>query len=307
MKLWFLIEITAFDLLTWRINLLNDMSSFKKYFDENYDVLRKLDTRIYRLLTKNKQNSHLSTMSLKEEVPYNGENKREHTYINEKRELTRKKLLNVSSLNNCKNHKQEKKIKSFIFETKKFSYLEKNIFKELDYENFLKNNRVISDKLYKEIMFKKYRLRIVLKNNRVISDKLYKEIMFKKYRLRIALPLLLFLSLSLSLILDLFVGCGLINMLRQLLSMYDKNIWKFLGQNFGNFIGKDLADFLRPLWTYTTSESGQIKMKVYATNGLCGILIYFLPFVILGVTLISGIIYYHKKVKKFEKIKLRKR
>ncbi|KAI4839840.1 hypothetical protein MKS88_001743 [Plasmodium brasilianum] len=282
MKLWFLIEITAFDLLTWRINLLNDMSSFKKYFDENYDVLRKLDTRIYRLLTKNKQNSHLSTMSLKEEVPYNGENKREHTYINEKRELTRKKLLNVSSLNNCKNHKQEKKIKSFIFETKKFSYLEKNIFKELDYENFLKNNRVISDKLYKEIMF-------------------------KKYRLRIALPLLLFLSLSLSLILDLFVGCGLINMLRQLLSMYDKNIWKFLGQNFGNFIGKDLADFLRPLWTYTTSESGQIKMKVYATNGLCGILIYFLPFVILGVTLISGIIYYHKKVKKFEKIKLRKR
>ncbi|SBS95702.1 Plasmodium exported protein (Pm-fam-a like), unknown function [Plasmodium malariae] len=221
-------------------------------------------------------------MSLNEEVPYNGENKKKHTYNNEKRELTRKKLLNVSSLNNCKSHKQDRKNKSFIFETKKFSFLEKKIFKELDYENFLKNNRVISDKLYKEIMF-------------------------KKYRLRIALPLLLFLLLSISLVLDLFVGCGLINMLRQLLNTHDENIWKFLGQTFGNFIGKDLADFLKPLWTYTKMDGSNIKKEVYASTGLCGILIYFLPFIILGVTLISGIIYYHKKVKKFEKIKLRKR
>ncbi|KAI4835525.1 hypothetical protein MKS88_004735 [Plasmodium brasilianum] len=79
----------------------------------------------------------------------------------------------------------EQLIKSLLFvKIVAFVILKKKIFKEFDYEYFFKNNSTISDNVYKKIIF-------------------------KKCGLRFALPLLLFLVLALSLILDKFCGYGL--------------------------------------------------------------------------------------------------
>ncbi|KAI4840322.1 hypothetical protein MKS88_001040 [Plasmodium brasilianum] len=282
MKLLFLIKIATFILLSCKSNFTSDLSKFKKYIDENCNVIRKLDVRTYRLLTNYKQDKNSCNKVLKETTLYNVENEKKYIYNNEKGDKGKNRKSYGCSLSNEGNHKLDMKNKFCIFETKKYSYLEKKIFKELDYENFLKNNHIISDKLYKRIIL-------------------------KKYGLQIAIPLLLFLILSISLILDLFVGYGLVNMLKNILkNLVGVDYYNTIAQNFYNAVGP-LANFFKAFFViYIADESRTVK-KLHTASGLFGILIYFLPFVILGVTIISGIIYYHKKVKKFEKIKFRKR
>ncbi|SBT01571.1 Plasmodium exported protein (Pm-fam-a like), unknown function [Plasmodium malariae] len=220
MKLLFLIKIATFIFLSWKSNFTSDLSKFKKYIDENCNVIRKLDVRTYRLLTNYKQDNNSCNKVLKETTLYNVENEEKYIYNNEKGDKGKKRKLYGCSLSNEGNHKLDVKNKYCIFETKKYSYLEKKIFKELDYENFLKNNHVISDKFYKRIML-------------------------KKCGLRIAIPLLLFLILSISLILDLFVGYGFVNMLRNLLkNLVDENYYNTIAQNFYNAVGP-LANFFK--------------------------------------------------------------
>ncbi|SCP02955.1 fam-l protein [Plasmodium malariae] len=282
MKLMFLVKIAAFILLAWRRSFNSIKFPINKYLNENSSVVGKLNIRTYRLLRKHKKDTHSSIVEIKEEIPYNIDNKNKHIRNNEEEDTSRNKKSYRSSLNNGGSHIKDKKNKFCTFETKKYSHLEKKIFKELDYENFLKNNRIISNKFYKKIMF-------------------------KKYRLRLSLPLLFFLFLSISLILDLFVNYGVMRILRYLLNTYGNSAWNTLGKKFGELIGKDWCYYLRPFFTAPQWANGNVKGKVYASTGLIGLIIYFLPFIILGVTVISGIIYYHRKVKKYEKIKLKKR
>ncbi|SBT88040.1 fam-l protein [Plasmodium malariae] len=271
-KLLFLIKIAAFILSTWRSNYASNLNVLKKYLDENHSNVRKLDTRIYQLLLKYKQNHDSRILGLQEVIPYNGENEGNHICSNEKRHEERKKSSNKSSLNNLRIHRHGKKNKCCIFATNKYSHLERKIFKELDYQNFLKNNRIIRNKLYERIIF-------------------------KKYGLRLSLPLLLFSLLSISLILDLFFKCGLINGLFQFLRSNSLTNW---------MKGFNESSLFKPIRELCKITYGRTTKSTIITH-FFGIIIYIIPFIILGVTLISGIIYYHNKVKKFEKFKFRNR
>ncbi|SBT86023.1 fam-l protein [Plasmodium malariae] len=183
---------------------------FSKYLDENYKLDSKLNGT-FRLLAKCKRDKNLCIVELKNEIPNNELN--EKIYIsNNKKGATRTSMQpNGSSLNNVGRNKHANKNKCYIFETKKYSRLEKKIFKELDYEDFLKNNRTISNKIYKKI----------------IRKKLASEL---------APTLIFFIFLSLSFVLD-YCGSyglvwGLVDILKSFSSGWSKNIGSYLEGSF---------------------------------------------------------------------------
>ncbi|SBS96705.1 Plasmodium exported protein (Pm-fam-a like), unknown function, partial [Plasmodium malariae] len=247
-------------------------NTHEKPLNECYNNRKKLYTRYYRLLAKYKQVKDSSIVCLKEDIP-NGDNNKKDIFSNEKRNTGTMKQSNGNPLYNVKGHKQSMKNKSCIFETKKYSHLEKKIFKELDYEDFLKNNRTISDKLYKKIIFKKYRLRIVL-------------------------PLLLFFLLIIPLILDLSGSFALVT-----------ELYKALGKYLGKGWTTNLKEWLcaSPFWWLGRELQHSSKKYSYIVIPFFRSIIYFLPLFILGVTIILRIVYYHKKVKKYERIKFKQR
>ncbi|SBT00927.1 Plasmodium exported protein (Pm-fam-a like), unknown function [Plasmodium malariae] len=159
------------------------MSRQSKSLVECYNQHRRLYAKNYRLLAIYKQDKNSSIVYLKKEIP-NRVNNINDIFNNEKYSSGKTKQLSGSSQGNKRRYQKDMKNKSCIFETKKYSHLEKKIFKELDYVDFLKNNKTISDKIYKKIMI-------------------------KKCGLRVALPILLFFVLGISFILDNFCGCGL--------------------------------------------------------------------------------------------------
>lgn len=171
---------------------------------------------------------------------------------------------------------------------KKYSHLEKKIFKELDYVDFLKSNKTLSDRIYKKIML-------------------------KKCGLRFALPLLLFLLLSISFILDYSCSLGLVAGLFNAIVYFLPTKVKIekLADKEINAALKSISDALRSSPVHglfdnvVVLESG--AKANYCVQSFFNFLMYFIPFFILGVILILAIAYYHKKVKKYEKIKFRKR
>ncbi|SBS97712.1 Plasmodium exported protein (Pm-fam-a like), unknown function [Plasmodium malariae] len=246
------------------------MSTFNKYLNENYNLHEKKDIKSYRLLAKCKQNHISSIVGLKSVIRNNELKDKKNISNSEKENKYIYVQLDESSLNSVVHHKQSKKNKSYIFETKTYSNLEKKIFKELDYFDFLKNNRTISDNLYKKMVLKKYRSRIII-------------------------PLVLFIFLSISLLLDFCCGYGLRRGLFILLKLSLGSgplgsLYTFLQNNLGSF------------FKLTTSAGKELYIMPFFE-----FLIYFSSFAILGITLILGVLYYHKKVKKFEKIKHKKR
>ncbi|SBS94302.1 Plasmodium exported protein (Pm-fam-a like), unknown function [Plasmodium malariae] len=225
---------------------------------------------------------------LMEQTP-NEVNDKKDISNNEKTSLEKKNYSNGSSPRNARGLKKNMKNKSCIFETKKYSHLEKKIFKELDYVDFLKRNKTLSDRIYKKIML-------------------------KKFRLRFALPLLLFLLLSISFILDYSCSLGLVAGLFNAIDYFlpDKTNYVFkLAKKEINEALKSISDALRssPLHGLFDNvvEHADGIIANHCVQSFFNILIYFIPFFILGVILILGIAYYHKKVKKYEKIKFRKR
>ncbi|SBS96085.1 hypothetical protein PMALA_051100 [Plasmodium malariae] len=94
------------------------------------------------------QDKDSSIMYLKEQIP-RGVDDKNNIYNNEKMNSGTNKQTNGNSTNNKRDHKKVKKNKSSTFETKKYSHFEKKIFKDLDYVDFLQNNKTISEKLYK--------------------------------------------------------------------------------------------------------------------------------------------------------------
>ncbi|SBT85776.1 fam-l protein [Plasmodium malariae] len=249
---------------------------FERFFNEKYMIYRKLRTGTYRFLANCKNNIEKSITVLKEDVTNYGIKEKKYIYNTQNKNNAKNKYSHGLLSEHASGRRKAMKNKSCIFETKKYSRLEKKIFKEIDYQNFLEKNKIISDKLYKTIIRKKYGLRFVI-------------------------PLLLFLFLSLGLILDLSVGYGLLRGFYYIMSLTCSNNW---AKNLRNLLqNKSVSFFFKPMEQIVKNNK---KYYIY-TPGFFGTLIYFTSFFILGVTIISGIIYYHKKVKKYEKIKFKNR
>ncbi|KAI4833724.1 uncharacterized protein MKS88_000261 [Plasmodium brasilianum] len=254
----------------------------------NHD--NKLCRKTCRLLGNCKGDNYSAMKELKEEMPNNTVKEKKDIYIYENEPKKEMKQTNRNLLSKYVENKQDMKNKSCIFETRKYSRLEKKIFNELDYEDFLKNNRTISDKLYKKIMR-------------------------KKCGKRFSLPLLLLSVLLVSLILDLSWGFGLVRGLYEVILHFSSPV----SSKFGSTVTIKISPVIRSLYDSLTNSPFKwlfdnivyIKEKQryvnYCVSNFFSIIIYFIPFIILGVTLILALVYYHKKVKKFEKIKFRKR
>ncbi|SBS96540.1 Plasmodium exported protein (Pm-fam-a like), unknown function [Plasmodium malariae] len=285
MKLLLFIKIVAFVLLTWISQFYNDSSTWNTYFEEKYKLDIILCGRYYRLLAKCTKDKYSSNVRLIQGIPNNGIQEKYNVHESEMGVTGKKKISRRTSLQNEKYYKNLVKNKCSIFETKKYSHLEKKIFKELDYENYLKNNRTISDKLYKKIIC-------------------------KKYGLRLALPLLIFVLLPISFILDYSCSNGFINWLFYFLKMlipdWLKKFHEFLRTSHLGWFFKKGKSIVTS--SYVAQLGGNVKKVTESyVSSFFVYLIYVLPFIILGVTLILWIVYYHKKVKKFENIKFTKK
>ncbi|SBT85873.1 fam-l protein [Plasmodium malariae] len=285
MKIIIFFKFSIFMFVTWMYYFNKDKITFDNSSNNNCIFDRELNTRAHRLLGKCRQPKNLSALELKANKENIGMPKKGDISNDEKGTTTKITELNGSLLRNTEGYKQANKNKSCIFETNKYSRFESKIFKELDYLDFLKNNRTISDKTY----------------TRVIR---------KKYGLRFALPILLILFFIAVLMIDLTMG---------LISPNTGGLWYHIGLwdhiKSLSSIAKTLKDYL-PSWLTQCASwnckhhppSGDSKCTELCTlNNLFGIVVYFLPFIILGITLILRVVYYHKKVKKYEKIKFRKR
>ncbi|SBT87574.1 fam-l protein [Plasmodium malariae] len=291
-KLLLFINIATFIPLTWICHFSNENRTFYGSLGENYINDKKLNTKNYRLLAKCKHNKDSCTMGLKELILNNDITERKGISYNENIFAQLNRQSNRSLSRNIEKHKKDKKSNSRIFETEQYSRFEKKIFKELDYANFLKNNRGISNRIYQKIIR-------------------------KKYGFRLSLPIFFVLLLSILLLLDLFVGYGIINVLFYVLKKISTAVVANSASGHTTF-----GEMLKPLHEWlknssfglffkgtaeiTSRQSKKVTKDFYIT-GFFGFLIYFVPIFIIGVTCILGVFYYHKKVKKYEKIKFRKR
>ncbi|SBT85725.1 fam-l protein [Plasmodium malariae] len=279
-KTHLLIDIVEIILLSWMFHFNSDVGMFDMSLNKHCNCAKEFEARNYRLLGGYKYNIDSKVIFTKEEMP-NIVLTNKKDICNSEEGLQRK----VNKSNGCspsitRSRKKDMNKKSCTFETKKYSHLEKKIFKELDYENFLKKNRTITDKMYKKIML-------------------------KKYRLRLTLPLLFFSLLLIIFLVDLswdLIGgneglWGALGLSTHLKILADGSLKNFLG----------LLKTFKGFWKPAFKEASTAVSEINILWNLFGILIYFIPFVILGFTLILGIIYHHKKVKKYEKIKFRKR
>ncbi|KAI4839604.1 hypothetical protein MKS88_002161 [Plasmodium brasilianum] len=258
-------KISAIIILSWICHIYIYTRTHNESLVKCYNSPRILYTRKYRLLAKYNQDRNSTIVYLKEDMP----NDKRDTSNNEKCVIGKKKQSNGSLPRNARCHKKNMKNKSYIFETGKYSYIEKKIFKELDYLNFLKNKRTISDKLYKKIIL-------------------------KKFSLRLSFPVILLLLFSIALLVELFVGYGVTNLLFGVLSRYlDKSGLESLQNTL-------LATPFGKMF-YTVVEISNEKKSGLIRNFL-GFIVYFSVFFILGISMILGIAYYHKKVKKYDKI-----
>ncbi|KAI4840526.1 hypothetical protein MKS88_001254 [Plasmodium brasilianum] len=293
-KLHLYIKIFLFVLSAWIYHFNNDRFKYNKYLEQNHILKRILSIRNCRLLAKCKKTNNTNTVDLIVDIPRNGVYEKRDIPYNDKRNTTKNKQSCRNSLNNASDHRQATKNRSCIYETKKYSRLEKKIFKELDYTDFLKNNRTVRDSIYKKIIF-------------------------KKYGLRIALPLLLFLFLLIVCIIELTLGLSGKGCLLSYLGLKKEHLETLSKDGDGTlstFVNllKKLTGFWEHSGIFGTKDACDFCKEVSnAVSNACilgrffRILICFVPFFILCFTFISWIIYYHKKFKKYEKIKFRKR
>ncbi|SBS98994.1 Plasmodium exported protein (Pm-fam-a like), unknown function [Plasmodium malariae] len=137
-------------------------SSLNKNFDEKCNLRRKLNTINYRLLVIYKKDRDSFTTNFKKEIPNDEVKERNYICNCKKGTYGKHKPLCRSSLYIEVFGKNTKKNKSCIPKTKKYPNFEKNIFRELDYNDYLKNIKEIEDKEYKKVARKKRVIRVVL-------------------------------------------------------------------------------------------------------------------------------------------------
>ncbi|SBT86000.1 fam-l protein [Plasmodium malariae] len=282
-------KVSMFILLSWIYHFYIFKSTYSKLLVECYNHHRILYRTNYRILAIYNQDKDSCVVCLREQIP-NGGNDKKGITNNDKCSTEKKKILNGSLPQSARGRKKDIKNKSYLFETKKYSYLERKIFKDLDYENFLKNNKTISNKVYKKIIRKK----LVSLNSPFM---------------------LLFLLLLIGFILDLYVNCGLIRGMVKTLTLivpgwfgHLNNMLKTSNLSWLFQSTEKVQDLIKKL--FRTSRSGPWNVQMVDEYTYVPyffvLVIYIIPLIILGITLILGVFYYHKKVMKYEKIKLRK-
>ncbi|SBT87262.1 fam-l protein [Plasmodium malariae] len=266
--LFLFFKISVFIPLTWICHFYNKENSLNKYLNDKCDILRKLNPKNYRLLAKYEDKNYF-IVNFKEETPQNEVAQKKCITNNKKGTNGKQKFSNSSSLYIEEYNRNNEKSKSGISKAKKYSNFEKKIFKELDYKDYLKNVKIIDDKEYKKISR-------------------------KKRRIRIALLLLFFLVLILP-ILDLSLEklkCGGLLGLLGLLNPKNDTV--------SGIRTLDVEGGLITL--FNIGEFGASKAVTLST-----ILFYCLPFLIFVVIFIVYMVYYNKKVIKYENIKFKKR
>ncbi|SBT85672.1 fam-m protein [Plasmodium malariae] len=149
-KLILYVKIAAFILLTWICHFNNYKLSFNKYFDEDYNIGRKIYIRNSRLLAKTKQELNLNGLSLKKDKP-----------ISAKREKGNNKKSNRKSLNNARYYTEVVDYNNSMFDGKHFHF-EKKWIKKKDYDTFAEKNRRIYDIVLKKTMFRSYGFGVAL-------------------------------------------------------------------------------------------------------------------------------------------------
>ncbi|SBS93917.1 Plasmodium exported protein (Pm-fam-a like), unknown function [Plasmodium malariae] len=247
---------------------------------DNYKLEKKINASTYRILAKYKQDKDSCAVYLHEYIPKYQSKEKRYVSNNEEKNPETKKQSNGRALVNEGGHKQHMKNKSFMFETRAYSRIEKKIFKELDYLDFLQNNRTITNKFFRKIIF-------------------------KKKKVRICLPLFLFLFLLISIILDFSCGYGIIGGLLKVLKNTHGAKWS---SPLRAFLGKLNLDFLwHTAKIPVNGASTSPRNWTFITKPFLIYIIYCIPLLVLGITIILGIFYYHKKVKKYQEIKFRKR
>ncbi|SBS99564.1 hypothetical protein PMALA_071260, partial [Plasmodium malariae] len=105
---------------------------------------KELEARNNRLLGGYKYNIDSKVIFTKEEMPNIGLTNKKDICSSEEEVESKMNKSNECSQSITRSRKKDMNKKSCTFETKKYSHLEKKIFKELDYENFLKKNRTIT-------------------------------------------------------------------------------------------------------------------------------------------------------------------
>ncbi|SBT86380.1 Plasmodium exported protein, unknown function [Plasmodium malariae] len=267
-KLIIFIKIYIYIIIYWIFHCYSDMSMFNIFLGDNYGFDRKLDKRIYRLLSKCGKGIFSNVGDLELKIPFDIKRKKEKllTTDNEKWEKEKKEKLYRCSLIKDKLIKELMKKKSTMFH-KSYNHYEKNIMNGLD------------DKAF----FKKMML---------INDKDYKKLKRKKYGLRLCSLLLLFILVLIIPIVDLSLGNfstvgKLLNTLCSLLGYNEPPV--------------DSAESSGSLLSSTCQLKNLTGIKVF------GVLVYCLPILILGIILIQGIFYYYKNVIKHKKLGFWKR
>ncbi|SBT01219.1 hypothetical protein PMALA_080620, partial [Plasmodium malariae] len=111
--------------------------------NEHFELDRKSETINYRLLAKYKQDKYSNALGLKEEMTNNEMKKKKDISNNMEGYTGKRKHSNGSPSEfkgNCKSYMKKNKC---MFETINYSHFEKKIFKEMDFMDFLKNNKTI--------------------------------------------------------------------------------------------------------------------------------------------------------------------
>ncbi|KAI4833963.1 uncharacterized protein MKS88_000199 [Plasmodium brasilianum] len=263
--LFLYIKISAFILLTWICHFYNKENTSKNNLNAKCKLSRKLNIINYRLLAKYKPNKDSYSVNFEDELPHNREKQNKCVTTNKKEANVKHKISRLSSLyieEYCKNNDKNK---PDIPKTKKYSNFEKQIFKELDYKDYLKNIKEIEDKEYKKLSRKKRRIRFVF----------------------VLLFFFVLIVPILDLLLEYFVTDGLLGSLGLLSLTKEGSVYTLEG----------ILSTLFEIGGWGNSD------KIRAAN----IFIYCLPFLIFVVIFILGMIYYYKKVIKYENIKFKKK
>ncbi|KAI4840203.1 fam-m protein [Plasmodium brasilianum] len=154
-KLYIIVKIAAFLLLTWIFHFDNDRSTFIKSLNKNCYDDRKLAIGNHRLLTKYKQDKDLRNTWLKEKFPYNEINIQKDISRNEKGVNEKNKQSNRNLINKDQYYTEIIDYNNGMFDGKHFHF-EKKWIKKKDYDDFVEKNSRICDIALKKVKFKSY-------------------------------------------------------------------------------------------------------------------------------------------------------
>ncbi|KAI4838164.1 fam-l protein [Plasmodium brasilianum] len=115
-----------------------------------------------RLLERCNRDNNSNIIGIKKDVTNKGILEKNYIFNYGKGDMEANKQSKGNLSMTSSDNKQATKNKTCIFENKKYSHIEKKIFKELDYVGFVKKNRTVSYKVYKKIIRKKLAIRFTL-------------------------------------------------------------------------------------------------------------------------------------------------